>query len=206
MREKRPTKNIMTNICCLYSEFINNLTANRNQAQSEYKHSLTFCVWRYAVIATKSAHRLQIAQQCTTRGRSLPFPQVTSRSVQQCGQAVRNRQTHRQTRMTNIHFASSTTHVKCNQSTINPAVYNITAFGHFPVTHVRLDHPKLNLQSLCSRCFTGRVSCRPTSNVKILTGEANFNLYCSNMVFVSCSKIKTNKKHDTRSLKQKHSD
>ena len=26
----------------------------RNQAQSEYKHSLTFRVWRYVVIATKT--------------------------------------------------------------------------------------------------------------------------------------------------------
>ena len=31
-----------------------------NQAQSEYKHSLAFCVWRYDVIATKPMHRLQI--------------------------------------------------------------------------------------------------------------------------------------------------
>ena len=31
-----------------------------NQAQSEYKHSLTFCVRRYVVIATKPVHRLQI--------------------------------------------------------------------------------------------------------------------------------------------------
>jgi len=31
-----------------------------NQAQSEYKHLLTFCVRRYVVIATKPVHQLQI--------------------------------------------------------------------------------------------------------------------------------------------------
>jgi len=31
-----------------------------NQAQSEYKHSLTFRVWRYVVIATKPVQRLQM--------------------------------------------------------------------------------------------------------------------------------------------------
>jgi len=33
-----------------------------NQAQSEYKHSLTFRVRRYVGIATKPVHRLQSAQ------------------------------------------------------------------------------------------------------------------------------------------------
>jgi len=33
-----------------------------NQAYSEYKHSLTFRVRRYVVIATKPVHRLQIRQ------------------------------------------------------------------------------------------------------------------------------------------------
>jgi len=41
------------------------LNISSNQAQSEYKHSLTFCVRRYGVrrydvIATKPVHRLQI--------------------------------------------------------------------------------------------------------------------------------------------------
>jgi len=36
----------------------NNITTN--QAYSDYKHSLTFCVRRYVVIATKPVHRLQI--------------------------------------------------------------------------------------------------------------------------------------------------
>ena len=33
---------------------------NENQAYREYKHSLTFRVLRYVVIATKPVHRLQI--------------------------------------------------------------------------------------------------------------------------------------------------
>jgi len=32
----------------------------KNHAQSEYKHSLTFHVWHYVVIATKPMHWLQI--------------------------------------------------------------------------------------------------------------------------------------------------
>ena len=31
-----------------------------NQTQSEYKHSLTFCVRHYVVVATKPMHQLQI--------------------------------------------------------------------------------------------------------------------------------------------------
>ena len=53
-------------------------------------------------------------------GHALPFPQVTSESVHGVQYAAMDRQTqrhthtYRQTRVTNIHFASSTTHVKCN--------------------------------------------------------------------------------------------
>jgi len=31
-----------------------------NQAYSDYKHSLTFCIWHYVVTATKPVHRFQI--------------------------------------------------------------------------------------------------------------------------------------------------
>ena len=48
---------------------------------------------------------------CTTRGQPLPHPQVTSGSVTSVG--VRP-QTDTQTRVTTIHFASSTTHAECN--------------------------------------------------------------------------------------------
>jgi len=43
-----------------------------NQADSEYKHSLTFRVWRYVVTATKSAHRLQIRIRSTVRNYRAP--------------------------------------------------------------------------------------------------------------------------------------
>ena len=46
----------------------------------------------------------------------LPCPQVTSGYVQWCGNAAgtdRHTHRHKQTRVTNIHFASSTTHAKC---------------------------------------------------------------------------------------------
>jgi len=38
------------------------LVTDVNQAQGEHKHSLTFRVRRYVVIATKPVHRLQIRQ------------------------------------------------------------------------------------------------------------------------------------------------
>ena len=66
-----------------------NNSPNFNQPQSEHKHSLTFHNRRYVVITKKSMHRLQI---CPT----LPFPQVISGSVQQCGNAARDTQTDTQ--------------------------------------------------------------------------------------------------------------
>jgi len=39
--------------------------------------------------------------------------------MQQCGHAAADRQTHKQTRVTNIHFASPTTHAKCNKTKNN---------------------------------------------------------------------------------------
>ena len=60
------------------------------------------------------------AQYCTTRGHPVQLPQLTSagpcKSVSM--RPRKDRQTHRQTdnqtRVTTIHFASSTTHAKCN--------------------------------------------------------------------------------------------
>jgi len=63
--------------------YTNNNNNNANQAQSEYKHLLTFCVRRYVAIAMKPMPRLQICPILhITIGHSLPFPQVTSRSLQ----------------------------------------------------------------------------------------------------------------------------
>ena len=47
-------------------------------------------------------------------GGTLTNPQVTSGSVQYCGNAARNRQTDRQTSVTDTHFASATPHAKGN--------------------------------------------------------------------------------------------
>jgi len=57
---------------------------NCNQAQSEYKHSLTFRVRRYVVIATNKT-RASIANppnSAQLEGTPVPFAQVTSGSVQ----------------------------------------------------------------------------------------------------------------------------
>jgi len=53
-----------------------------NQAQNEYKHSLTFLVRSYVVIATKPVHRLQIRPMVHKYRTPLPLPQLTSGSVQ----------------------------------------------------------------------------------------------------------------------------
>jgi len=55
---------------------------NNNQAQSEYKHSLTFCVRRYVVIAMKPVHRLQICPIVAQLEGTPTIAQVTSGSVQ----------------------------------------------------------------------------------------------------------------------------
>ena len=90
-----------------------------NQAQSEYKHVLANILRsRYVAIATQPVHRLQIRPIVHNQGESPPFPQVTSGFVQQCRHAAADRHTdtHTETRMTTKHFASSTTHAKCNKS------------------------------------------------------------------------------------------
>jgi len=55
---------IRANVCQLNipsdSEPIQKMDNNENQTQSEYKHSLTFCIPRYVVIVTKPVHRLKI--------------------------------------------------------------------------------------------------------------------------------------------------
>jgi len=78
---------------------------------------------RYVVIATKPMHRLQIRpnSHCTTRGTLCHSPSyIRVRAlVWECGRGQTHRHTDSQidtqTRVTNIHFASSTTHAKCNE-------------------------------------------------------------------------------------------
>ena len=97
---------------------INRLTRHR---ASTSMYSLAF---RVRAIATQPVHRLQIRPIVHNQGASLPLLQVTSGSLQQCGYAAADRQTDTdtqtdtqftQTRVTTIHFASSTSHAKCNE-------------------------------------------------------------------------------------------
>jgi len=48
----------------------------RHTASTNNRHSLTFHVRRYVVIATKPVHRLQIRQQCTARGHPYHSPNL----------------------------------------------------------------------------------------------------------------------------------
>jgi len=85
-------------------------TNNFNQAQSMYKHSLTFCIWRYVVIATKPAQRLQI------RPRLHPH-HSPNLHLGLCISVGMRRGTDTRTQMavTNINFASAMFHTKCNE-------------------------------------------------------------------------------------------
>jgi len=91
-------------------------------------------------------------------GHLLPFPQVTSGSIQRYGYAVRYRQTdpQTQTRVTNIHFASSMTHAKCNKLTwISPHKY---LSSHFQLNWGWPDVTKDLQAHLCrmvKQCFIG---------------------------------------------------
>ena len=106
------------------------LVTTLNQEQSKYKHSLTFRVRRYAVIAMKPMHRLESAQQCTTRGHPLPFRQLTSGLVELCGNAARDIQTDTQrTAVTTIHFASATPHAKYNYDLLTTASHTYLLHG-----------------------------------------------------------------------------
>jgi len=92
----------------------------QHRAYSEYEHSLTFRVRRYVVNETRApiANPPNSAQLEGTPYHSPSYIRVRA-VVWACGerQAHRqtDRQTHTQTRLTNIHFASSTTHAKCNK-------------------------------------------------------------------------------------------
>jgi len=125
-------------------------------APSEYKHSLTFRVRRYVVTATEHEQRYpctgcKCVQQCTTRGHPLPFPPgcIRVRAVAwECAEGQTDRHVHTQTRVTNIHFASSTTHAKCDDIM---ASLSITARLDGPFSRV------LSTRYPCLRAvFTGR--------------------------------------------------
>ena len=93
-------------------------TQRINQAYSEYKHSLTFRVQR-CVVETRAAitNPSNSIQLEGTPYHSPSYIRVRA-VVFACGQGQTDRhtdrQTHTQTRVTTIHFASSTTHAQCN--------------------------------------------------------------------------------------------
>jgi len=77
-----------------------------NQAWREYKHSLTFRVRRYVVIATQPVHRLQIHPNRAPP--TIPPTYIWVRTVVwECGEGQTDRHTGTQTTVTNIHFASA---------------------------------------------------------------------------------------------------
>ena len=72
------------------------------------------------------------AEQCTTRGNPYDFPKLHPGPCDSVGMRPR---TDTQTRVTTIHFASSTTHAKCNQAQSKyTSMYSLTF-------HVRVTTP-----------------------------------------------------------------
>ena len=65
-------------------------------AQSEYKHSLTFCIRHYIVIATKPMHRLQIHPSVHNQRAPSTIPSyIQIRAVLwECGEGQTDRYTH----------------------------------------------------------------------------------------------------------------
>jgi len=70
-----------------------------NQAQSEYKHSLTFRIQRYVVRATKAVHRLQIRPIAHNYRAPLPYHSCKLHPVRAVVWKCDKGQTHR--RVTN---------------------------------------------------------------------------------------------------------
>jgi len=66
----------------------------------------------YVVIATKPVHDCKSAQWCTTRGHPYHSPKLHPGPCSSMGMR-RGKDRDTQTCVTNIHFASSTTHAKC---------------------------------------------------------------------------------------------
>ena len=82
--------------------------------QNEYKHSLTFRVRAMLSWQRKPCTDCKSAQQCTRRSTpTIPPSYIRDRAVVwECGEGQADTQTHIQTAVTTIHFASSTTHAK----------------------------------------------------------------------------------------------
>jgi len=69
---------------------------------------------RYVAIATQPVPRLQIRPIVHNKGQPLPRPKLHPVSAVVWANGRGQTDTHTQTRVTTIHFASSTTHAKCN--------------------------------------------------------------------------------------------
>jgi len=83
----------------------------------------TFCVRHYVIIETKPVHRLQICPTLHNYRAPTTIPPSYIRVcavMWECGEGQTDTQTDTQiqARITNIHFASSTTHTKCNNDGI----------------------------------------------------------------------------------------
>jgi len=92
----------------------------------EYKHSLTFRVRRYVVIATKPVHLLQIRRIMHNYRVPLPFPRLHPGPCNSVGmRRGTDRHTDIQTAVTNIHFASATPHAECNDNHKQPKFWEL---------------------------------------------------------------------------------
>jgi len=96
------------------------IASTLNQAPREYKHSLTFRVRRYVVVTTKPVHRLQIRPIVHNHSPKLYVGVCSSVSMrrQTDTQTDTYTETQTQTCVTNMHFAFSTTHAKCNRTNV----------------------------------------------------------------------------------------
>jgi len=84
----------------------------RRRASTE--HSPTFRVRRYVVIATKPVHRLHIDPPNSAQLEGILY-HSTKLHPGPCSSMGKRRGTDTQTAVTTIHYASSTTHAKCNK-------------------------------------------------------------------------------------------
>jgi len=83
-----------------------------NEAYNKYKHSLTFRVRHYVVIAMKPMHRLQMCRIVHNYRASLPFPSYIQvhAVVWECGEG----QTDTHSSQRDQYTFRSTTHAICN--------------------------------------------------------------------------------------------
>jgi len=108
------TKNRRSKMACMYTRVPPHIHNTFNQAQSEYRQSLTFHVRCYAVTATKLMHQLQI---CPIVHNWRAPPTIPP-----------NLHPGTQTSVTTIHFASAMPHTNCN----NTCYYKYTLLLYLP--------------------------------------------------------------------------